>query len=79
MPGCLKTFENKLNTKVAVSDIFNTFEQRISSLISGLDYNLTQKHATRLFRFSVSYKFGKNDIKPARRRTSGSEEEQNRL
>ncbi|ADY53216.1 TonB-dependent receptor [Pseudopedobacter saltans DSM 12145] len=78
--GLSKNFlKNKLNTKVAVSDIFNTFEQRISSLISGLDYNLTQKHATRLFRFSVSYKFGKNDIKPARRRTSGSEEEQNRL
>lgn len=78
--GLSKNFlKNKLNAKAAVSDVFNTFEQRISSLVSGLDYNLEQKHTTRLFRFSVSYKFGKNEIKPARRRTSGSEEEQNRL
>ncbi|HEY0898584.1 MAG TPA: outer membrane beta-barrel protein [Sphingobacteriaceae bacterium] len=78
--GLSKTFMNKkASLKVAMTDIFNTRKQRISSVYEGLTYNLVQKHETRVAKVSFSYRFGKNEIKPARRRTTGLEEEQRRM
>ncbi|MBD3748733.1 MAG: TonB-dependent receptor [Sphingobacteriales bacterium] len=70
---------NKLNLKLAMSDLFNTRKQAISSAYPGLNYNLVQKNDTQVIRLTLSYKFGKNDIKPARRRATGLESEQSRL
>lgn len=69
----------KLNLKLAMSDLFNTRKQSISSAYPGLNYDLTQKNDTQVIRLTLSYKFGKNDIKPARRRATGLESEQSRL
>jgi hypothetical protein len=71
--------DNKVNIKFSVSDIFNTYRQTITSTYEGLDYDLYQKNESRWFKLNISYKFGKNEIKPARRRSTGLETEQSRM
>ncbi|MXV49870.1 TonB-dependent receptor [Pedobacter sp. HMF7647] len=78
--GVNKSFMNKkLNLKFAVSDIFNTRNSRISSAYNGLNYSLYQKNETRVARLTLTYRFGSNDIKPERKRSTGLEAEQNRM
>ncbi len=71
--------DKKLTLKLAMSDIFNTRRQILSSAYPGLSYDLMQKNETQIAKISLSYNFGKNDIKPARRRSTGLESEQSRL
>lgn len=70
---------NKASLKLAVSDVFNTQDTRLTSTYPGLSYNLYQKNESQIARISFSYRFGKNEIKPARRRTTGTEAEQGRV
>jgi len=79
--GLGKSFMNKkINVKLALSDVFNTYHERtISSAYDGLDYSLVQKNETRVGRITLTYRFGKNEIKPERRRSTGLEEEQSRI
>lgn len=71
--------DKKINIKLAVSDVFNTQATRLGSTYPGLSYQLYQKNESRIARITLSYKFGKNELKPARRRTTGVEEEKGRL
>ncbi|MEO5910336.1 MAG: outer membrane beta-barrel family protein [Pelobium sp.] len=78
--GLSKSLMNKkLSIKLAMTDILNTRTQTLASAYPGLSYNLTQKNETQIAKLSLSYKFGKNDIKPSRRRATGLESEQSRL
>ncbi|HEY0895726.1 MAG TPA: outer membrane beta-barrel family protein, partial [Sphingobacteriaceae bacterium] len=78
--GLSKSIMNKkASLKLSVSDVFDTRKQRISSVYEGLTYNLVQKNETRLAKLTFSYRFGKNEIKPARRRSTGLEDEQRRM
>ncbi len=78
--GISKTLLNKrANIKFALSDIFDTRRQTITSAYTGLNYNLEQKNETRIGRISLSYRFGKTEIKPERRRSTGLEDEQRRI
>jgi hypothetical protein len=78
--GISKTLLNKrANIKFALSDIFDTRRQTITSAYTGLNYNLEQKNETRIGRLSLSYRFGKTEIKPERRRSTGLEDEQRRI
>lgn len=70
---------NKATLKLAVSDIFNISDTEIESAFPGLSYALYQKNESRIARLSFSYRFGKNEIKPARRRSTGTEAEQGRM
>ncbi|MEJ5993719.1 TonB-dependent receptor [Pedobacter sp. Du54] len=70
---------NKASLKLAMSDVFNTIEQNITSAYPGLKYDLYQKNDTQMGRVSFTYRFGKNEIKPARRRSTGTEDEQGRI
>ncbi|RYG07807.1 MAG: TonB-dependent receptor [Chitinophagaceae bacterium] len=72
-------FNKKASLKLAMSDVFNTNESNITSAYPGLKYDLYQKNDTQLGRISFSYRFGKNEIKPARRRSTGTESEQGRM
>lgn len=72
-------FNKKASLKLAMSDVFNTSEQNIKSAYTGLAYDLYQKNDTQMGRVSFTYRFGKNEIKPARRRSTGTEEEQGRI
>lgn len=78
--GISKSLLNKkASLKLAMSDVFNTNEQNITSAYPGLKYDLYQKNDTQLGRISFTYRFGKNEIKPARRRSIGTEAEQGRM
>ena len=78
--GLSKSFmKKKANVKIALSDVFDTRKQTISSAYTGLDYNLVQKNETRIGRLSFTYRFGKSEIKPERRRSTGLEDEQRRI
>lgn len=72
-------FKKKASLKLALSDAFNTNDQEITSAYPGLKYDLYQKNDTQMGRISFSYRFGKNEIKPARRRSVGTESEQGRM
>lgn len=78
--GLSKSFmKKKANVKLALSDILDTRKQKISSAYEGLDYNLVQKNETRIGRLTFTYRFGKSEIKPERRRSTGLEDEQRRI
>lgn len=72
-------FNKKASLKLALSDVFNTNESNITSALKGLNYDLYQKNDTQIGRVSFTYRFGKNEIKPARRRSTGTESEQGRM
>lgn len=71
--------KKKASLKLALSDVFNTNESNITSAYPGLKYDLYQKNDTQMGRISFSYRFGKNEIKPARKRSIGTESEQGRM
>lgn len=71
--------KKKGSIKFAVSDVFDTNRTRLRSAYPGLNYSLYQKNETQLFRLNFTYRFGKNEIKPARRRSTGTEAEQGRM
>ncbi|TCD07083.1 TonB-dependent receptor [Pedobacter frigidisoli] len=75
--GLKKSFiDKRLNLKFAINDIFNSRIGRISSALSNLNYSLSQKQESRIFRFSLNYTFGSNSIKATRdRKTSVTDEE----
>ncbi|PWS32497.1 outer membrane beta-barrel family protein [Pedobacter paludis] len=72
-------FNKKASLKLALSDIFNMSENNLSSAYPGLNYYVHQKNESRIGRISFTYRFGKNEIKPARRRSTGTESEQGRM
>ena len=72
-------FNKKASLKIALSDVFNTDETNLTSALPGLKYNVYQKNDTQIGRISFSYRFGKNEIKPARKRSTGTESEQRRM
>ena len=78
--GLSKSLMNKKTSlKFALSDIFNMYKNDLSSGYPGLKYDVHQKNESRIGRISFTYRFGKNEIKPARRRSTGTESEQGRM
>lgn len=78
--GIKKSFlDKKLNIKLAANDVFDTRKARISSALSGLDYNLSQKQESRVYRLSLNYIFGSSSIKGTRERKTGVTDEQGRI
>ncbi|GGI27324.1 TonB-dependent receptor domain-containing protein [Pedobacter mendelii] len=78
--GVKKSFlDKKLNLKFAINDILNSRKARISSALSTLNYNLTQKQESRIFRLSLNYSFGSNAIKATRERKTSVADEEGRI
>ena len=72
-------FDKKLNVKLAANDVFDTRKARISSALSALDYNLTQKQESRVYRLSLNYIFGSSSVKANRERKTSVSDEQGRI
>lgn len=70
---------DKATLKLAVSDVFNTLQFRVHSAFAGQVLNYTSKMDTRQAKLSLSFRLGSNDVKGARQRKSGAEEEMNRV
>jgi outer membrane receptor protein involved in Fe transport len=78
--GIKKSFlDKKFNVKLAANDVFNTRKARISSALSCLDYNLTQKQESRVYRLSLNYIFGSSSVKGTRERKTSVTDEEGRI
>ncbi|WP_432708017.1 outer membrane beta-barrel protein [Pedobacter sp.] len=78
--GIKKSFaDKKLTISLAANDLFNTYRERIKSVIPGQDYRIYQKYETQIFRMGLSYRFGSNQIKSVRERSKSSDTEERRV
>ncbi|WP_168187479.1 outer membrane beta-barrel protein [Pedobacter sp. G11] len=78
--GISKSLMNKkASLKLAANDIFNTQINNINSAFPGLYYTLYGVNDRQYVSLTFTYRFGKNEIKPARNRSTGLEAEQGRM
>jgi hypothetical protein len=78
--GLSKSILNqKASIKFSVSDAFNTRTLKVKSELPGVNYDIFQKHETRVFRLGFNIRFGGSSIKEARSRATGLESEQSRI
>lgn len=76
--GLNKSFQNnKVNLKLAVSDIFNTKTQNLATRHDNLNASINQKRETRIMRLTLSYNFGSSKI--ARKNLDQASEEKKRV
>jgi hypothetical protein len=65
--------------KAAVSDMFHTLKFKGTTEFAGQKSSFTQVSESRMFKLNFVYRFGSNQVKAARQRTLGSEEENKRV
>lgn len=78
--GIQKTFwDKKASLKLNVNDVFQTmrFEQEVQ--FANMNYRTIARWESRKAFLTFTYRFGNTNVKPERRRSTGSEEEQNRI
>jgi hypothetical protein len=77
--GLQKTlFQNKANMKVAVSDIFRTMKWGGGTDFAGVKSDFRGHGELQQVKLSFSYRFGNNQVKAARQRKTGIEDETKR-
>ncbi len=72
-------YNNRLNIRVNMNDLFNGRKQRISTTYQNMDLHFIEKQESQIGRVTISYRFGKNEVKPSRKRATGLEDEQKRM
>lgn len=78
--GVSKTFWNKRGRlSLSVSDILYSQKQRIHIDYADVLVNFNQRNDSRNARLTFSYRFGNTELKNARRRSTGSENESSRV
>lgn len=70
---------DKATLKLAVSDVFNTLQFRVRSSFAGQVLNYTSKMDTRQVKLSLTFRLGSSEVKSARQRNPGAEEEMKRV
>jgi len=73
-----KVLKDKLVIKASVNDIFNTNQNSGYSKYNNVDLDFKNTNDSRNLNVSLSYRFGKDDIKTRGNRTTASSEEQSR-
>ncbi|MFI5130911.1 MAG: TonB-dependent receptor domain-containing protein [Chitinophagales bacterium] len=71
--------KKKGTVKAGIRDIFWTQAFSGYAKYSDVDVNVSSKRDSRQFNLTFTYRFGKTNIAPARRKTGGATEEQNRV
>lgn len=71
--------KGKGTLKFGVRDIFWTQRFNGYAKYSDVDVTIDSRRDTRQFNLSFTYRFGKKNIAPARRKTGGADDEQNRV
>jgi hypothetical protein len=71
--------KNKGRIKLSMNDVFNTRSNIISTNFNNMNINFTEKLENQTVNLSFNYRFGKNTIKAARRRSTGLKDESNRI
>ncbi|MDX1760601.1 MAG: TonB-dependent receptor [Christiangramia sp.] len=78
--GIQKQFWDQKGTlKLNLSDAFNTGKIRATTELTGYTERFFQTRDSRVLNLNFTYRFGKSDLTPAKRRTGGAEEEKNRV
>lgn len=70
--------KGKGTIKTSVSDIFRTFRYKEVSDFAGQRTTAGTRFESRLFKISISYRFGNTQVKASRQRSTGLEEENKR-
>ncbi|GAA4312388.1 TonB-dependent receptor [Nibribacter koreensis] len=77
--GVQKQFlEKKASLKLNVSDVFYSNKTRATTELTSYAERFYQRRDTRVATLSFTYRFGKSQVAPSRRRTGGAEEEKRR-
>jgi len=71
--------KKKGTIKAGIRDIFWTQQFSGYAKYSDVDVNISTKRDSRQFNITFSYRFGKKNIPPARRKTGGASDEQDRV
>ncbi len=74
-----QVFKSKGTVKLGVRDVLNTQKFSGFAKYSDVDVKVSGKNDSRQVSLSFNYRFGRKDIPAARRKTGGSEDEQNRV
>lgn len=74
-----QVMQKKGNIKFGVRDLFYTQVFRGYALYSDVDVSLRSASDSRRFNISFTYRFGKSNIKPERRRSSSADDEASRV
>ncbi len=74
-----QVLKNKGTLRIGLRDVFLTQIFSGYAKYSDVDVDLTSRRDTRQFTLSFSYRFGKSNFTPARKRTGGASDEQNRV
>lgn len=72
-------FDKKATLKVGVRDILWTQQFSGYAKYSDINVDISSRRDSRQFNISFNYRFGKKNIAPARRKTGGADDEQNRV
>ncbi|TXK20966.1 outer membrane beta-barrel protein, partial [Pontibacter qinzhouensis] len=71
-------WDKKASLKLNVNDIFYTNKTRGATALTGYTEKFYQVRDSQVATLSFTYKFGKSQVAPSRRRASGAEEEKSR-
>jgi hypothetical protein len=71
--------KNKLSIALSVDDLFKTSSTDIYAKNAGMDYHMKVVQDARWASLSVRYSFGSEKVKSSRKRTTGLEEETERV
>jgi len=71
--------KKKATVKVGIRDIFLTQQFSGYAKYSDVDVNVKSRRDSRQFNLSFTYRFGKTNIAPERKRNGGASDEQNRV
>lgn len=78
--GASKSFiDDKLSIKFAANDIFKLQKSKITSTLPSQNYVVNERWESQIFRLTCTYRFGSNQIKAARQRSSSSDSESKRV
>ncbi|GAB4464994.1 MAG: outer membrane beta-barrel family protein [Thermoflexibacter sp.] len=69
----------KMRLRASVTDVFNTRNNRMLISQGTLNSNIYNKWETRVARLTLTYNFGRNEIKPARQRKTSIDDVQRRV
>lgn len=74
-----RLLDGKCNIKISVSDIFHTNNSKVSILQDDINFSIDQERDSRRLTLNVSYSFGNQKVKAARKRQTATEAEQGRI
>lgn len=74
-----KLMNDKMTLRLAVNDVLYTSPWRGDTRFGDLSINGDGGNDSRQFRVNLTYNFGRNEIKKARKRNTGIEDEKNRI